>query len=77
MAKDVATRRSVISAVYEYTQVVYAWKVVKQSGNFSLTSLIPSKVFLPASRNSSSPVAKVKVRTSKINCSIDFYLLTF
>ena len=45
-------------------------KVVNEFGNFSLTRRIPSRVFFPASRNSSSPVAKVNVRTSKINCSI-------
>ena len=44
-------------------------KVVNDSGNLSLTSFIPSSVFLPALRNSSSPVANVKVNTSKINCS--------
>ena len=44
-------------------------KVVKEFGNFSFTSLIPSIVFFPASKNSSSPVAKVNVSTSKINCS--------
>jgi len=32
LAKDIATRRSVTDVVREYTKVVYAWKVVKQSG---------------------------------------------
>ena len=44
-------------------------RVVNDVGNLSLTSLIPSKVCFPASRNSSSPVARVNVRTSKMNCS--------
>ena len=44
-------------------------KTVKEFGNFSLTSFIPSSVFFPASTNSFSPVARVKVSTSKINCS--------
>ena len=43
--------------------------VVKEFGNLSFTSLIPFRVFFPASKNSSSPVAKVNVRTSKMNCS--------
>ena len=44
--------------------------VVKDLGNLSFTSLIPSRVFFPASRNSSSPVASVNVKTSKMNCSM-------
>ena len=41
---------------------------VNEFGNLSLTSLIPSSVFFPASENSASPVAKVNVKTSKMNC---------
>ena len=37
---------------------------MNEFGNRSLTSLIPSRVFFPASRNSSSPVASVNVKTS-------------
>ena len=44
-------------------------RVVNAFGNLSFTSLIPSSVFFPALRNSSSPVARVNVRTSKMNCS--------
>ena len=46
--------------------------VVNAFGKYSFTSLIPSNVFFPAFWNSSSPVASVNVKTSKMNCSI-FY----
>ena len=44
-------------------------RVVKDVGNLSFTSFIPSRVCFPALRNSSSPVASVNVKTSKMNCS--------
>ena len=32
LAKDMTTRRSVTSVVYEYNEVAFAWKIVKQIG---------------------------------------------
>ena len=32
LAKDMTTRRSVISVVHEYNEVAFAWKIVKQAG---------------------------------------------
>ena len=43
--------------------------VVNEFGNLFLINAIPSSVFFPASWNSASPVASVKVRASKMNWS--------
>ena len=31
LAKDISTRRSVTSVVHEYNEIIFAWKIVKQT----------------------------------------------
>ena len=46
LAKDMTTRRSVLSVVHEYNEVEFVWKIVKQAEVALYTNGSENRVFL-------------------------------